>query len=70
MPSRSKTMRNMSVMPSQTESRPAMPHQPNQAKGANGVRVGPQHQQRNPVDNTNFFTDVFDIKYFIPQLND
>ena len=68
MPPRSKTMRNMSVMPSQTESRPAMPHQPNQAKGANGVRVGPQ-QQRNPVDNTNFFTDVFDIKYFIPQLN-
>ena len=70
MPPRSKTMWNMSVMPSQTESRPATPHQPNQAEGANGVRAGPQQQQRNPVDNTNFSIDLFDIKYFIPQLND
>ena len=31
----------MSVVPSQVESRPAMPHQPNQAEGANEARAGP-----------------------------
>ena len=45
----------MSVVPSQVESRLATPHLPNQAEGANGARAGLQQQQRNPVDNTNFF---------------
>ena len=48
----------MSTMPSQAESRPATPHQPNQVKGANGVEAGPHQQQRIPADNTNFFIEV------------
>ena len=34
-------MWNMSTMLSQIESRSAMPHQPNQAEGADGEGVGP-----------------------------
>ena len=48
----------MSTMPSQAESRPATPHQPNQVKGVNGVKAGPHQQQRIPADNTNFFIEV------------
>ena len=57
MPPRSKTMWNMSVVPSQAESRPATrhQHQPNQAEGVNGVGDGTQQEQRTPTDNTNFF---------------
>ena len=51
----------MSVLPSQAESRPTMPHQqqPNQAKGANGMGAGPQPQLRIPTDNANIFIEVF-----------
>ena len=57
---RSKTMWNMSVVPSQAELRPAMPHQhqPNYAKGVNGAGVEPQQQQRVPTNNANFFIEV------------
>ena len=58
MPPRSKTMRNMRTVPSQAESRPATPYQPNQVEGTNGVGLGSQQQQRIPVDNTNFFIEV------------
>ena len=58
MPPRSKTTQNISTLPLQAESRPATPHQPNQAKGVNGAGAGPQQQQRIPADNTNFFIKV------------
>ena len=53
-------MWNMSVVPSQAELRPAMPHQhqPNYAKGVNGAGVEPQQQQRVPTNNANFFIEV------------
>ena len=48
----------MSTVPLYAKSRPATPHQPNQAEGANGVKAGPQQQQRIPANNTNFFIEV------------
>ena len=55
MPSRSRTTQNMSVMPSQVESRPTMPQQqqPNQTKGVNRLGAEPQPQPRVPTDNAN-----------------
>ena len=51
----------MNAIPSQAESRPTTPHQPNQAEGANGTGVELQQQQRNPVDNTNHFIEVLQL---------
>ena len=50
----------MSVVPSQAESRPTTPQQqqPNQAKGANGIRAGPQPHPRIPADIANTFIEV------------
>ena len=63
MPSRSKMTRNMSIVPSQVESRLATPHQyqPNQVKGVKKARAGPQQQQKIPTVNANFFIEV--LKY-------
>ena len=60
MPPKSKTTRNMSVVPSQAESRPTMPHQqqPNQVESANEVGAGPQPQPRIPTNNANIFIEV------------
>ena len=60
MPPKSKTTRNMSVVPSQAESRPTTPHQEqlNQTKGANRTGADPQPQARVPVDNVNTFVEV------------
>ena len=54
---------NMSVVPSQAKSRLTMPHQqqPNQAKGANGMEVGPQPHLRIPTDNANTFIEVLQV---------
>ena len=60
MPLKSKTTQNLSVIPSQAESRPTTSHQqqPNQAKGANGMGVGPQSHPIIPIDNANTFIEV------------
>ena len=50
----------MSVVPSQVESRPTMPHQQqlNQTEGANRTGTDPQPQTRVPADNVNTFIEV------------
>ena len=63
MPPKSRTTRNMTVMPSQAESRPIMPHQqqPNQVKGINRVGAEPQPQPRIPTNNANIFFEVLQL---------
>ena len=60
MPPKSKTTRNMSVVPSQAESRPITPYQQqlNQTEGANRMGADPQPQTRVPADNVNTFIEV------------
>ena len=60
MPPKSRMTWNMSVVPSQAESRPTMPHQEqlNQTEGANRTGADPQPQTRVPVDNVNTFVKV------------
>ena len=60
MPPKPRTTRNMSVVPSEAESRPTTPHQqqPNQTEGANRIGVDPQPQPRIPMDNVNTFIEV------------
>ena len=60
MPPKSKTTQNMSVVPSQAESKPTTPHQQqfNQTKGSNRTRADPQPQTRVPTDNVNTFIEV------------
>ena len=50
----------MSVVPSQAESKPTMPHQqqPNQMECANRTGADPQPQPRIPTDNVNTFIEV------------
>ena len=59
----------MSDVPSQAESRPTTPHQqqPNQAKGANGMGVGPQPHLRIPTDNANTFIEVLQALQHLQQ---
>ena len=61
MPLRSKTTRNMSVIPSQAESRPASPHHPNQGEGAIDVGGGPQQYQRKPRDKVSRFIEMMQL---------
>ena len=66
---RSKTTQNISIVPSQAESKPAMAHQPNQAEGVNEAGAGLQQQQRIPADNTNFVIEVLQsVQYSQQQL--
>ena len=60
MPPKSKTTRNMSVVPLQAESRPITPYQQqlNQTEGANRMGADPQPQTRVPADNVNTFIEV------------
>ena len=60
MSPKSKTTRNMSVVPSQAESKPTTPHQqqPNQTEGANRTGADPQPQTRVLADNVNTFIEV------------
>ena len=60
MPPKSRTTRNMSVVPSQAESRPTTPHQEqlNDTEGANRTGADPQPQTRVPVDNVNTLVEV------------
>ena len=60
MPPKSRTTRNMSVVPSQAESRPTTPHQqqPNQTKDANKTGAEPQLPPRIPTDNANVYIEV------------
>ena len=60
MPQRSRATRNMSVVPSQAESRPTIPQQqqPNQAEGVNRMGAEPQPQPKIPADNANTFIEV------------
>ena len=60
MPPKSKTTQNMSVVPSQAESRPTTPHQQqlNQTEGANRTGADPQAQTRVPANNVNTFIEV------------
>ena len=64
MPPKSRTTRNMSVVPSQAESRTTTPHQQqlNQTEGANRTGADPQPQTRVPADNVNTFIEVLDRK--------
>ena len=60
MPPRSRATQNMSVIPSQAESRPTIPQQqqPNQAEGVNRMGAEPQPQPKIPADNANTFIEV------------
>ena len=48
-------------MPSLVESWLAILLQPNQVEGVNGVGAEQQLQQRNPMDNANFFVEVLQL---------
>ena len=48
-------------MPSLVESWLAILLQPNQAEGVNGAGAEQQPQQRNPMDNANFFVEVLQL---------
>ena len=67
MPLRLKTTRNMSVMPSQAESRPASPNHPNQGEGAIDVGGGPQQYQRKPRDKVSRFIEMMQLMHHIQQ---
>ena len=69
MPPKSRMTQNMSIVPSQVESRPTMPHQqqPNQAEGANGMGAGPQPHPKIPTDNANTFIEVLQALQHLQQ---
>jgi len=54
-------MQNMSAMLSQVESRPTMPHQPNEAEDANGAGLDHSGNKGTPL-----ITLTFSLKYCNP----
>lgn len=58
---RLKTWWNISAMPSLVESWLAILLQPNQVEGVNGAGAEQQLQQRNLMDNANFFVEVLQL---------
>ena len=70
MPLKSRTTQNMSVMPSQAESRPTMPHQqqPNQIEGVNRMGAEPQPHPRIPINNANVFIEVLQEQQMMEEI--